>query len=214
MRSMKRVSIFRPPRLNSFHARVPAGNCQASGSDLSIAAPGGKAIQRRLSEPSDHSGYCGVNAVASASEKPVSSSVSGSANAPVARSSNDRNTRTTICRGCVATRARRYTRLVKNRRQESALRIAVLAEAHERHRLHHAQPLPEAPAEERVVPHRHEEAGSRERLCRRDEHGQVLRGLADGVAEEPDLGRIAGEPPFALHHGGGAGADRFEELLR
>src|SRR5688500_9163377 len=93
MRTMKRVSIFLPPRLNSFQARVPGGNCHASGFDLSIDVPAGSEIQRRFSEPSDHRGYCGANAIAFASEKPVSSRVGGSASAPVAGTSNDRKTR-------------------------------------------------------------------------------------------------------------------------
>ena len=37
---MKRVSTGRPAKPNSFHSRVPGGNCQASGSLASIAAPG------------------------------------------------------------------------------------------------------------------------------------------------------------------------------
>jgi hypothetical protein len=64
----------RPPRLNSFHAFVPRGNSHASGLDLSIEVPGGSRSQRRFAEPSDQSGYCGVNAVALPSENPVSSS--------------------------------------------------------------------------------------------------------------------------------------------
>ena len=35
--------------------RVPAGNSQASGFDLSIEAPGGSRSQRRFAEPSDQS---------------------------------------------------------------------------------------------------------------------------------------------------------------
>jgi len=49
----------RPSKENSFHRRVPAGKTQASGSDASIAVPGGSEIQRRFAAPSVHSGYCG-----------------------------------------------------------------------------------------------------------------------------------------------------------
>lgn len=55
---MSRVSIRRAKE-NSFQMRVPIGKTQASGSDASMALPAGSAIQRRLSAPSDQSGYCG-----------------------------------------------------------------------------------------------------------------------------------------------------------
>ncbi len=57
---MVRVSTRRPPNENSFHSRVPTGNCQASAAEASIAVPAGRRIQRRLAAPSVHSGYCGL----------------------------------------------------------------------------------------------------------------------------------------------------------
>ena len=59
---MKRVSTRRPPKENSFHRRVPTGNTQASGSEPSMALPGGSEIQRRFAAPSVQSGYCGEKA--------------------------------------------------------------------------------------------------------------------------------------------------------
>jgi hypothetical protein len=59
---MKRVSTRRPPKENSFHRRVPAGNFQASASEPSMAVPGGSEIQRRFAAPSVQSGYCGEKA--------------------------------------------------------------------------------------------------------------------------------------------------------
>ena len=44
-------------------AFVPTGNSQASTRLASIDVPGGSWIQRRLRVPSDHSGYCGANAI-------------------------------------------------------------------------------------------------------------------------------------------------------
>src|SRR5581483_5017522 len=63
--SIKRVSTRRyvpAPSFwneNSFQNFVPTGNTQRSISELSIAEPGGRKIQRDLAAPSDHSGYCG-----------------------------------------------------------------------------------------------------------------------------------------------------------
>src|SRR5215218_6049543 len=59
---MKRVSTRRPPKENSFHRRVPTGKTQASGSEPSMALPGGSDIQRRFAAPSVQSGYCGEKA--------------------------------------------------------------------------------------------------------------------------------------------------------
>src|SRR4051812_40719949 len=55
---MNRVSTRRSPKENSFHRRVPTGKTQASGSEPSMALPGGSDIQRRLAAPSVQSGYC------------------------------------------------------------------------------------------------------------------------------------------------------------
>ena len=59
---MYRVSTRRPAKANSFQNRVPAGNPQASGSDASMAVPGGSEIQRRLAAPSVQSAYWGAKA--------------------------------------------------------------------------------------------------------------------------------------------------------
>ena len=71
---MVRVSTRWPAKENSFQSRVPAGKTHASGSEASIALPGGNEIQRRFVAPSVQSGYCGANARCRASISSVSTS--------------------------------------------------------------------------------------------------------------------------------------------
>src|SRR5688500_14419771 len=71
---MKRVSARRE-NLNSFQKRVPTGNFHASGSDASTWVPAGSSIQRVLTAPSVHRGYCGEKRIFAAPTSLVFQSV-------------------------------------------------------------------------------------------------------------------------------------------
>jgi hypothetical protein len=82
---------------------------------------------------------------------------------------------------------------IEDRRQKRSLRVAVGSKAHQRHRLHDPQSLLQGPAKQLGVANGQHEPGPREGGGRPDQRLQVVSGLANGMAEEPDAGRVAGE---------------------
>src|SRR6202048_2269771 len=102
----------------------------------------------------------------------------------------------------------------QNRRKPSPTRRVIEPSAHQSHRLNDAQTIRQAPAKQSVVPRRHEDARTAERLRRRDERLQVHVALCRRMAEERQVAGVSGDPtaaPSPLYH---LGSDMVNYLCR
>jgi hypothetical protein len=102
---------------------------------------------------------------------------------------------------------------VQDRGQKRPGGLIVQAEAHQRHRLDHAQTMPQAPTQQLAVARRQQKPRPGKGGGGADESLEVLIALPYGMAEKADCGGVSCDAAAVLDHRRGFLRDRVEEFL-